>query len=212
MLSLKNELSCATQKITEFAKQTKNVLGNQQRQMNSSSVCVVRKGWTKHHSPFLLASQERCNAITKDNSARLVEDSRTPQGLCLRSAIKKDPDWLQTALQEHLQLGQPESFPPGARPSGGCPALCLHALLALLPSPAHSRCHLFVDFRRTVLRRFSPVRLFVTLQTVTRQAALSMEFSRHEYWSGLSFLLHRGTGLCLIQSKTKCVLRHQQMT
>ena len=35
------------------------------------------------------------------------------------------------------------------------------------------------------LGRFSPVRLFATLWTVARQAPLSMEFSRQEYWSGL---------------------------
>ena len=34
---------------------------------------------------------------------------------------------------------------------------------------------------------FSPVQLFVTLWTVTRQAPLSMGFSRQEYWSGLLF-------------------------
>ena len=32
-----------------------------------------------------------------------------------------------------------------------------------------------------------PCRLFATLWTVTYQAALSMGFSRQEYWSGLSF-------------------------
>ena len=30
------------------------------------------------------------------------------------------------------------------------------------------------------------VQLFATLWTAARQAPLSMEFSRHEYWSGLS--------------------------
>ena len=34
---------------------------------------------------------------------------------------------------------------------------------------------------------FSLVRLSVTLWTVARQASLSMEFSRREYWSGLLF-------------------------
>ena len=34
----------------------------------------------------------------------------------------------------------------------------------------------------------SGVRLFVTPGTVDHQAALSMEFSRQEYWSGLRFL------------------------
>ena len=33
----------------------------------------------------------------------------------------------------------------------------------------------------------SCVSLFVTSWTVARQAPLSMEFSRQEYWSGLSF-------------------------
>ena len=33
----------------------------------------------------------------------------------------------------------------------------------------------------------SPVQLFVTPWTVARQAPLSMEFSRQEYWSGLPF-------------------------
>ena len=36
-----------------------------------------------------------------------------------------------------------------------------------------------------VLSHFSCVQLFVTLWTVARQAPLSMEFSRQEYWSGL---------------------------
>ena len=34
----------------------------------------------------------------------------------------------------------------------------------------------------------SPVRLFAALQTVARQAPLSMGFSRQEYWSSLPFL------------------------
>ena len=38
-----------------------------------------------------------------------------------------------------------------------------------------------------VLSRFSCVRLFATLWSVVRQAPLSMEFSRQEYWSGLPF-------------------------
>ena len=36
-----------------------------------------------------------------------------------------------------------------------------------------------------LLSRFSCVGLCVTLWTVARQAPLSMEFSRQEYWSGL---------------------------
>ena len=36
-----------------------------------------------------------------------------------------------------------------------------------------------------VLTRFSSIQLFATLWAVARQAPLSMEFSRQEYWSGL---------------------------
>ena len=36
-----------------------------------------------------------------------------------------------------------------------------------------------------MLSRFSRVRLFMTPWTVAHQAALSTEFSRQEYWSGL---------------------------
>ena len=41
------------------------------------------------------------------------------------------------------------------------------------------------------VKSLSHVRLFVTLWTVAHQAPLSMEFSRQEYWSGLSFLCPR---------------------
>ena len=45
---------------------------------------------------------------------------------------------------------------------------------------------LYYIVRMYVLSRFSPVQLFATLWTVAHQALLSMEFSRWEYWSGLS--------------------------
>ena len=38
-----------------------------------------------------------------------------------------------------------------------------------------------------MLSHFSHVRLFATPWTIARQAPLSMEFSRQEYWSGLPF-------------------------
>ena len=38
------------------------------------------------------------------------------------------------------------------------------------------------------VKLLSRVRLFATLWTVARQAPLSMEFSRQEYWSGLPCL------------------------
>ena len=38
-----------------------------------------------------------------------------------------------------------------------------------------------------VISSLRHVRLFATLWTVARQAPLSMEFSRREYWSGLPF-------------------------
>ena len=39
-----------------------------------------------------------------------------------------------------------------------------------------------------ILSRFSRVRLFATLWTVTCQASLSLGFSRQEHWNGLTFL------------------------
>ena len=38
-----------------------------------------------------------------------------------------------------------------------------------------------------MLSHFSRVQLFATPWTVVHQASPSMEFSRHEYWSGLPF-------------------------
>ena len=42
-----------------------------------------------------------------------------------------------------------------------------------------------MEYYSSVLTRFSRARLFVTLWTITRQAPLSMGFSRQEYQSGL---------------------------
>ena len=44
--------------------------------------------------------------------------------------------------------------------------------------PLHAKC---------LLSCFSHVHLFIALWTVPRQAPLSMEFSRQEYWNGLPF-------------------------
>ena len=38
------------------------------------------------------------------------------------------------------------------------------------------------------VKSLSPVRLFVTSWTVAYQAAQSMEFSRQEYWSGVTLM------------------------
>ena len=38
-----------------------------------------------------------------------------------------------------------------------------------------------------MLSHFTHIRLFVTLWTIALQAALSMGFSREEYWSGLPY-------------------------
>ena len=44
----------------------------------------------------------------------------------------------------------------------------------------------FRTYSVCVLSHFSCVLLFATIETVAHQAPLSMEFSRQEYWSGLS--------------------------
>ena len=43
------------------------------------------------------------------------------------------------------------------------------------------------SFQFSSVQSLSHVRLFATPWTVVRQALLSMEFSRQEYWSGLPF-------------------------
>ena len=66
-----------------------------------------------------------------------------------------------------------------------------------LRTPSGLRC-LYGPLSKSALRnaatelissasRLSRVRLFLTPWTAARQAPLSMEFSRQEYWSGLSF-------------------------
>ena len=60
-----------------------------------------------------------------------------------------------------------------------------------LPISLNVQCELTYDLAilsfDTVFSFFSHVRLFATLWTVTRQAPLSMGFSRQDYWSGLPF-------------------------
>ena len=53
-----------------------------------------------------------------------------------------------------------------------------------------------------VVRRFSHVQILGTPPTVAHQAPLSMEFSRHEYWTGLprpplGIFLTQGLNLCV---------------
>ena len=54
-----------------------------------------------------------------------------------------------------------------------------------------------------VLSHFSPIGFFATLWTVARQASLSAEFSREEYWSGLHFLLQ---GIFPTQGSNPCLM------
>ena len=61
----------------------------------------------------------------------------------------------------------------------------------VLPTLDHSHhlcCALCAGVCVCVFSRFSPVRLCVTPQAAARQASLSMEVSRQEYWSGLPCL------------------------
>ena len=52
----------------------------------------------------------------------------------------------------------------------------------------------------------SQAQIFVTLWTVAHQASLSMEFSRHEYWS-IHHFLHQG--IFLTQGSNPCLLHRQ---
>ena len=70
-------------------------------------------------------THERCNATRKDNSARLGEDTRTGQGLCLSLPAvshQKRSRLTTNSSKEQLQLGQPESSPGRLWASGDCPA------------------------------------------------------------------------------------------
>ena len=70
--------------------------------------------------------------------------------------------------------------------SRGCDRLCSPSSdLHSGSTPAFSL--LTDEHCECVLSHFSRVRLFVTPWTIARQAALSMRFSRQEYWSGLPF-------------------------
>ena len=68
-----------------------------------------------------------------------------------------------------------------------CPSRMPHYLLTLLQGSLDScqipliLCFLFI----LCVYALSRVQFFVTALTVVRQAPLSMEFSRQEYWSGL---------------------------
>ena len=48
-------------------------------------------------------------------------------------------------------------------------------------------CYPDISFSNVCICSLSRVQLFMTPWTVARQAPLSMEFPRQEYWSGLSF-------------------------
>ena len=61
------------------------------------------------------------------------------------------------------------------------PRLC-HFILLLF---CHAACRILVPWSEVKL--LSRIRLFATPWTVACQAALSMGFSRQEYWSGLPF-------------------------
>ena len=52
----------------------------------------------------------------------------------------------------------------------------------IVPAMLLSRLY---EMRACIPGRFSHVQLFAALHTVASQAALSMESSRQEYWSGL---------------------------
>ena len=54
----------------------------------------------------------------------------------------------------------------------------------------------------SVCQSLSRVRLLVTPWTVTRQAPLSMGFSRQEYWSGLHFLHHTTARVCVLVTQS----------
>ena len=62
------------------------------------------------------------------------------------------------------------------------------------------------------MKSLSRVRLFATARTVARQASLSMEFPRQEYWSGLPFRSSRGSSQPRDQTQLSCTAgRHSNL-
>ena len=59
-------------------------------------------------------------------------------------------------------------------------------LLSSLPHTEKGDIFIVVTLSQSA-RTLSYIRLFVTPWTVAREAPLSMEFSRQDYWSGLPF-------------------------
>ena len=68
---------------------------------------------------------------------------------------------------------------------------CLPAVSGHLFTPATLTIKLTISassiFGEVIAQSLSPVQLLATPWTVAHQAPLSMEFSRREYWNGLSF-------------------------
>ena len=68
--------------------------------------------------------------------------------------------------------------------------------------PLAYHCHLIkVQLILAIVSVAQFVQLFVTLWIAAHQAPLSMEFSRHEYWSGLPFPSPIGYSWIIIKSQ-----------
>ena len=75
--------------------------------------------------------------------------------------------------------------------------------------PVLTMCFCFQgNLLRLLACMLSHVRLFVTPWTVARQAPLSMEFSRQEYWVGFHFLFQ---GIFPTQGLNSCLLHCRQI-
>ena len=65
---------------------------------------------------------------------------------------------------------------------------------------------LYVSFACVCVRELlSHIRLLATPWTVARQAPLSMEFSRQEYWSGSPIPFSRGSSQSKDQTQVSCI-------
>ena len=79
----------------------------------------------------------------------------------------------------------------------------------LLPPSPPALIYIWIYIYVCVLSHFSCIQLCVTLWTVAHQAALSIGFSRQEYWSGLPCPSSRGSSWPRGQTHVSCLLHWQ---
>ena len=136
--------------------------------------------------------------------------------MAFRSSVQPDPPALSVkagVALERLPVWSPPSL--GTRGPYICVMLaCISRVLQMKGLCAALRCYQQQNWSVSVPEEprvpvsesesVDRVRLFATPQTVTRQAPLSMKFSRQEYWSSLGLPHCRWILYCLSHQGSPC--------